>query len=152
MLALLGCWHGVRLSASESRVSITVTINVPTVAQMRVLSETPALPITPRDMQRGYVDVSSPITLNIVSNARAGFAVDGLPMNPLIQSIAVHGIGEEALLGANGGTIVQRWNHPRPTSVALTFRLGLARGFEPGVYPWPIHLAVRPLVDMPEPR
>ena len=87
--------------------------------------------------------------LNIYSNAPDGYALEVVPMSPVIQAIAVHGLGSEADLGAQGGRIVERWQRPEATALALTFRLALAPGAMPGIYPWPLHLALGPVSDSP---
>jgi hypothetical protein len=57
----------------------------------------------------------------------------------------VRGCDADASLGAEGGTIVQRWQHTNTMRLSLHFRLRLAPGLAPGRYPWPIQLSVRPL-------
>jgi len=146
-LALVGLCTGAASHAGENHSAITVVVTVPAMARLQVISQARSLQISALDLQRGYVDVAEPTKLTVFSTARAGFSLDVLPLSPLVQSIEVHGIGNEAALGAAGGSIVQRWERPQPTALSLTFRLGLAKGIEPGVYAWPLHLSVQPLED-----
>lgn len=147
--AMLCLCASAALNAGEARATLTVAVTVPPVSRLEVLSQPTSVQITAQDLQRGYVDLSEPIRLKIYSNAREGFALEVLPMSPLIQAIAVHGLGSEADLGAEGGRIVERWEHPQAASLSLTFRLVLAPGAMPGTYPWPLHLSIAPVSDSP---
>jgi hypothetical protein len=57
----------------------------------------------------------------------------------------------EARLGADGGTIVQRWQKAQTATLSLHLRLGLAPGVVAGSYPWPMRIAVRPLEALSAP-
>jgi hypothetical protein len=143
-LCAAGASHG-----AETRSLITVAITVPEVARLEVNSKAFALQVSAQDLERGYVDVLEPTNLTVFSNARTGFALDVLPLSPLVQSIEVRGMGKAVELGAEGGSIVQRWERPQLTRLFLTFRLGLNKSIGPGIYPWPLHLAVQPLHQAP---
>jgi hypothetical protein len=144
---LLGLCASATLNAGESHATLNVSITVPPITRLEVLSQASTLQITAEDRQRGYVEVSEPMRLSVYSNDRNGFALVVLPMSPLIRAIAVRGMGAEVVLGATGGRIVERWDRPQATALALTFRLALAPGAVPGVYTWPLHLAVEPLAE-----
>jgi hypothetical protein len=48
-------------------------------------------------------------------------------------------------LGADGGSVVQRWQRPQAVNLSLRFRFALTPGLTPGIYPWPVRMVVRPL-------
>jgi len=143
-LCTAGASHG-----AETRSLITVAITVAEVARIGVISQAASLAVSAQDLELGYVDVLEPTNLTVFSNARAGFALNVLPLSPLVQSIAILGMGRAVELGAEGGSIVQRWERPQLTRLSLTFRLGLNKSIGPGIYPWPIHLSVEPLHQAP---
>lgn len=143
--ALCGLLIAGALDAGEKNASLGVTVTVLPVARMQVLSQAQQLQVTAQDIQRGFVDVIAPTQLSIYSNAAAGYALEVLPLAPIVQSIEVHGLNGQVQLGPGGGRIVQRWSGPRTETLALTFRLGLAPGVQPGTYPWPLSLAVQPI-------
>jgi hypothetical protein len=147
--ALLCLCASAALNAGETHATLAVAVTVPSVSRLEIVSQAASVQITPQDLQRGYVDLSQPTLLNIYSNARDGYALEVVPMSPVIQAIAVHGLGSEADLGAQGGRIVERWERPQATALSLTFRLALAPGALPGTYPWPLHLAIGPVSDTP---
>jgi len=148
-VALLSLCDAGAAHGAETRSLITVAITVPEVARLEVISQAASLQVSAQDLERGYVDVLEPTNLTVFSNARAGFALDVLPLSPLVQSIAVLGMGRAVELGAEGGSIVQRWGQPQLTRLSLTFRLGLSKGIAPGTFPWPLHLSVEPLHQAP---
>jgi hypothetical protein len=147
--ALLCLCASAALNAGETRATLSVAVTVPPVSRLEIVSQASTVQITAQDLQRGYVDLSQPMLLNVYSNAREGYALEVLPLSPLIKAIAVHGLGSDADLGAQGGRIVERWERPEATTLSLTFRLALAPGAMPGIYPWPLHLAIGPVSDTP---
>jgi hypothetical protein len=68
-----------------------------------------------------------------------------IALNPMISNIVVGGLDAPQVLGAGGGTLVQRWSGPQSRRLVLRFRMMLAPGAAPGRYPWPLRLHVRPL-------
>jgi hypothetical protein len=142
MLAVALCGAA---AAKESHATLVVTAAVNAVADLTVASAPQALEVTPADLQRGYIDVTEPTTLRVHSNSPTGFALDVLTVAPMLASMVVAGLASEQILGADGGTLVQRWRAPGSVDLTLEFRLLLAPGLSPGRYPWPLRLAVRPL-------
>ena len=103
------------------------------------------LVISELDVERGYVDVNEPVTMRVASNSANGFAVNVLPVNDVFANVVVHGIGSDVALGADGGMIVQRWQHSQTVSMNLKFQFALRPDTQPGVYSWPLQLSVKPL-------
>jgi hypothetical protein len=147
--ALLCLCTSAALNAGETHATLNVSVTVPPISRMDIVSQSRTVQITAQDLRRGYLDLSEPTLLNVYSNAREGFALEVLPMSPVIKAIAVRGMGAEADLGAQGGRIIERWDHPQTSQLALTFRLALAPDTQPGIYPWPLHLAIGPVDDAP---
>lgn len=146
-VALLSCLCAQPLHAGQTQATVNVRITVPAITRLEVLSQAQTLEISALDLQRGYIDVPQPTQLKVYSNAAAGFALEVSPMLPQIRTIVVRGLNDEALLGADGGQIVQ---HSQGNALlTLRFRLGLSPDAQPGTYPWPVHLAVQPLEPAP---
>ena len=95
--------------------------------------------------RRGFIDVPQPTALTIRSHSPEGYALDLMTMLPIVSSMRVRGFDSELSLGAEGGTIIQRWQGARVVNLSLTFTLVLAPGLTAGRYPWPMRVAVRPL-------
>ena len=114
-------------------------------ANMEIQSVPAGLDLSVADLQRGYIDVAQPTQLIIHSNSASGFALDVSTVAPMLSSMAIEGLNSDLTLGADGGTIVQRWQRPQALGLSLKFRFGLAPGLAPGKYPWPVRLSVRPL-------
>ena len=144
-VALAGLCIDPNPAEADARAVINVMVNVRSAAHLQVISQARALQISAEDVRRGYVDVLQPTEVSVMSNASSGFSLEVLPMSAVVQSITVHGMGQDAVLGADGGSITHRWDRPKTQSLTLTFRLGLAPGIAPGLYSWPLHLAVQPL-------
>jgi hypothetical protein len=131
--------------ARDARTTITVGATVAAVARIEMQSAPTEVLLTAQDLRRGYIDVLEPTTLVIRSNSPSGFALDLQTVTPMMSSVIVRGLESEQSLGADGGTIVQRWNRAQTVNLALRFRFVLAAGLGEGRYPWPVRVGVRPL-------
>ena len=129
----------------DSSAYFTVSTTVNAVARLERQSAPATVDVTAADIRRGYIDVEQPTSLVIRSNSAQGFALEILTVTPMLTAAVVHGLGSDQWLGAEGGTLVQRWNKPQAAVLSLKFRLVLVPGLSAGQYPWPISIAVRPL-------
>ena len=113
---------------------------------MEIKSAPAELAISSADLRRGFIEVAQPTQLTVRSNSPSGFALDVLTVaSPMVSSMVVEGLNSDLALGAQGGTIVQRWERAQAVNLSLKFRFALAPGLLPGNYPWPLRLTVRPL-------
>jgi hypothetical protein len=144
-LALLVAGSIASAGAKDAHTDLTVTATVRAVANIDVQSAPGELHITAVDLQRGFIDVAQPTALMVRSNSQSGFALEVLTVAPMLASMIVEGLDSDLYLGADGGTIVQRWRQPQTVKLSLKFRLILAPGLVAGDYPWPVRLTVRPL-------
>ena len=131
--------------ARDVHSDFAVSVTVRPVANIEIQSAPSGLDLSAADLQRGYIDVAQPTQLTIHSNSASGFALDVLTVAPMLSSMAIEGLNSDLTLGADGGTIVQRWQRPQALNLSLKFRFGLAPGLAAGKYPWPVRLSVRPL-------
>jgi hypothetical protein len=144
-LALLLAGSVASAGAKDAHTDFAVTVTVRAVAHLDVQSAPSDLHISAVDLQRGYIDVAQPTQLIVRSNSQSGFALEVLTVAPMLASMIVEGLESDLYLGADGGTIVQRWQQPQTIKLSLKFRFALAPGLTAGDYPWPVRLAVRPL-------
>jgi hypothetical protein len=131
--------------AKDARTTMTVSATVTAIARLEAQSAPADVEVSLADVERGFIDVAEPLTLVIRSNSASGFAMDVMTVTPMLSSMVVHGLDSDQFLGADGGTLVQRWQRPQVVNLSLKFRLILAPGLTPGRYPWPLRVAVRPL-------
>ncbi len=132
-------------SAKEVHTELSVTATVRAVANIDLQSTPAALEISAHDVQIGYIDVPQPTQLVVRSNSQSGFALDVLTVAPIFSAMVIQGLDSNLELGADGGSVVQRWQRPQAMNLSLRFRFALAPGVTPGIYPWPVRMAVRPL-------
>ncbi|HEY2463532.1 MAG TPA: hypothetical protein VGI32_05700 [Steroidobacteraceae bacterium] len=131
--------------ARDVRSDLAVSVIVRPAANLELRSAPTGLDISPADLRRGYIDVMQPTQLTVRSNSPNGYALEVLTVAPLLSSMVVEGLSSDLVLGAEGGTIVQRWQKSQAVNLSLKFRFELAPGLSAGSYPWPVRLAVRPL-------
>jgi hypothetical protein len=144
-LALVVAGSFASATAKEVHTDFTVTATVRAIAQIDLQSAPAALEITALDVQRGYIDVPQPTQLLVRSNSPHGYALDVLTVAPILSAMQIQGLESELSLSGDGGSVVQRWQRPQSVNLSLKFRFSLAPGIAPGLYPWPVRMAVRPL-------
>jgi hypothetical protein len=131
--------------AREAHSELSVSVVVRAAANIELRSVPISLDISAADLRRGYIEVLQPTQFIVRSNSPNGYALEVLTVAPLLSSMIVEGLNSDLALGAEGGTIVQRWQKPQAANVSLKFRFELVPGLVAGKYPWPLRLAVRPL-------
>jgi len=131
--------------ARDVHSNLSVSVTVQPVAKIEHESAPNGLEISAADLQRGFIEVRQPTQFTVRSNSPNGFELEVLTVAPLLSSMIVEGLNSDLELGADGGTIVQRWQKPQSVNLSLKFRFALAPGLTAGNYPWPVRLAVRPL-------
>ncbi len=131
--------------ARDAHSDFSVSVLVRPAARIELQSAPAGLTISTADLRRGYVEVSQPTQFTVRSNSRSGYALEILTVAPVLSSMVVEGLSSDLALGAEGGTVVQRWQKPQAVTLSLKFRFQLAPGLSAGSYPWPVRLAVHPL-------
>jgi hypothetical protein len=131
--------------AKDVHSDFSVSVIVRPAANIELRSVPSSLEISAADLRRGYIEVMQPTQFTVRSNSPSGYALEVLTVAPVLSAMIVEGLSSELALGADGGTIVQRWQKPQVLNVSLKFRFELAPGLSVGNYPWPVRLAVRPL-------
>jgi hypothetical protein len=144
-LALVVAGGFASAGAKEVHTELSVTATVRAVAHIDLQSIPAALEISASDLQRGYIDVPQPTQLVVRSNSQSGFTLDVLTVAPILSAMVIQGLDSDLALGADGGSVVQRWQRPQAVNLSLRFRFALTPGLTPGIYPWPVRMAVRPL-------
>lgn len=144
-IALLAGGTVVTAGARELHTALPVSATVRAVARMSTASAPLLLSISAQDAARGFVEVREATQLSIFSNSAQGYALEFQTVAPVFNTMTVHGLDAALSLGSEGGMVVQRWQHPQPVNLTLTYRFALAPGMAPGNYPWPVRLNVRPL-------
>jgi hypothetical protein len=147
-LALVVAGSIASATAKDAHTELSVTATVRAVARIDLQSAPAALEISSKDVERGYIDVPQPTQLVVRSNSQTGFALDVLTVAPILSSMSIQGLDSELALGADGGSVVQRWQRPQAVNLSLRFRFALAPGVTAGLYPWPVRMAVRPLEQL----
>ena len=132
-------------SAVQTQGEVTVSVRVLPRTSLVVQSAPPDLVISALDVRRSYIDVGEPTRLEISNNSPAGYALLIVPTARIFTAITVRGAGGAAELGRDGGAILERGRAGLHIPLSLSFRFRLGPEVAPGRYPWPLHLAVRPL-------
>ena len=133
--------------AGSNTAEMTVTARVMARTILSVGSQPASVSVTSDDILRGYVEVPQAVTFTVRSNARGGYALSFQPVNFPFSIADVRWNGQMTVV-QSGNDWAASLTHPyqQGGSVgALTVRLRLAAGAEPGTYSWPLQIAANSL-------
>lgn len=129
--------------AADVRAAMSVTANVVESAGIRSSYQAQEFVISPRDVERGYVEVPSASRFELRNRGHSLLEFRGV--SNVFRSVRVTGAAGTAEFGASGGTLLQKPLEHGAGSVALSYRFELAPGVSPGPHSWPLSLTVLPL-------
>jgi len=129
--------------ADDHMAALQVSAVVCPSAHIEASFQASSLTVTPADVARGYVDVPEASQFTVVTPKGGNYAVDFHAQSNLFRSVSVDGLGAPVTLGADGGTVSQAGAGLGGVASTLSYRFELDPGVQPGVYEWPLMLAVR---------
>jgi hypothetical protein len=131
--------------AAPSTAAMGVSVTVVASARLRTDYQQAVLNITSADVAMGYIDVSAATRFSVHTNSRNGYLMEFFPVGNLFSSVHIDGFKSAALLGPDGGAVVQRGPLTPGLAQELSFRFAFARDTQPGTYAWPLQMTVRAL-------
>lgn len=129
--------------AANQMASIQVSAVIRNSAHLRTDFQATQLQITEADIARGYVDMPNASRFSVVTPKGGSYFVDFHPRSDLFQGVNIEGLGSQVELGADGGSVTQSGAGLAGASSTLNYRFQLKPEVQPGVYDWPLQLAVR---------
>ena len=123
--------------------NLTVTARILPYTRVEVVSAPGMLAVDRQDVERGYIDVDTPLQLAVTSNDPRGVLLMLAPMSDYIERADVSGLGGSVLVGRGGGFVQLPSAAPgrQRTAHSLRFRLFLNRNTPAGLHPWPIQVS-----------
>jgi len=131
--------------AKDASSQLRVSAEVQAYAKLDQVRQAAHLEITQADIDRGYVDVPAGSQLGVKTNSRNGYMLVFDSNSDIFRGIRVSGAGGDAEIGSGGGSIIQRSFGGSNGLLQLGYRFELAQNAQPGRYPWPLQVSVRPL-------
>ena len=130
-------------AADTSTAKLTVMARIATFFRMQIEHQAPALTVTARDVERGYVEAPAASNFSVVTNTQEGFIIEFRPRSDMFRSVVVTGLQSPVEIGAQGGAATNNTPHGRTTFHQLGYRFMLRPDLQPGDYAWPLELSVR---------
>lgn len=146
-LAMGGLAFTPPVQAAGNSAQVSVGATVLRHISLRVLELPSSVEITAADVQRGYVDVDRPSTIEIRSNSPSGFMLSIESQAEFARGTEVRGLGGMTAFGRFGGVLVVKGTQGggmQTTPVQLSFRILLSDDAQPGHYAWPLQVSVLP--------
>lgn len=100
--------------------------------------------ISEADVQRGYVDVASPMELSVRSNVPQGYTLALQKHGEQVLEAVVHGLAAPLVVGGGGGSV----SRPAPRhglwtdTLQLRVRFQLSPKAKPGTHAWPLLISM----------
>jgi hypothetical protein len=132
------------VSNRSGKAELKVAATVLPYADLKVLNRSQTLLITEADIARGYVDVFGGSSIEVRSNCQDGYYLSFECFESAVKQVRVDGLGKPAVFGAGSG-IVPMSVDARRAQIELSYRFILSENVHPGVYPWPLTVAVTPM-------
>lgn len=127
--------------AGESAV-LVARATVKSYFAVRTASQPVSVTVSADDVARGYVDVATPVRLEVEGNDPA-YAITFERSGAAFRGAEVQGLGQRVQLDSQA-MIDWRGTGMRRNTLEFRFRLRLAAGAAPGEYAWPIHVSMSP--------
>jgi hypothetical protein len=143
-LALVATFVAVQLFAGSASAPMQVSVTVLARAVLTVASQPSAVIVTEADIARGYIDVSTPIVVQVRTNSRAGYILQADRRTADFATVEL-AFGDATMTVADGESWISRPYVPGGDVIAMQARVHLGAGMQPGSYPLPIALSARPL-------
>lgn len=128
--------------AGESAV-LVARASVKSYFTVRTASQPVSVSVSANDVVRGYVDVATPVRLEVEGNDPA-YAITFERNGGAFQGAEVQGLGQRVQLESSA-MIDWRGTGYRRNTLEFRFRLRLAAGAAPGDYAWPIQVSMSPI-------
>lgn len=128
--------------AGESAV-LVARASVKSYFAVRTASQPVAVTVSAGDVARGYVDVATPVKLEVEGNDPA-YAITFERSGATFQGAEVQGLGQRVQLDPQA-MLDWRGSGYRRNTLEFRFRLRLAAGASPGEYAWPIQVSMSPI-------
>ncbi len=135
---------GATAFAGSVSAPMTVSVNVIARAVLTVESQPAAVEVTKADLERGYVDLSTPMIVLAKTNSRAGYLLEADGRSAGFTSVELS-FGDSKMDVADSETWISRPYVKGGEVLSIHVRVHLTPGMEPGSYPLGIALTARPL-------
>lgn len=127
--------------AASTRTSVTVSVTIPPVLRVHAAGQPERLAVTAADVERGFVEVGD-ARLQVFSNQRGAVRLVASVASPFARAVEVSGLPQAFEARPLGEAPLARGDGPSGRGYEVRYRILLARGIAPGLYPWPVLLSL----------
>lgn len=126
-----------------ARAALGVSVNVPRVIRLLLLSHPATIAVSAEDVARGSVTVSGP-RIDLLVNDRQGFLLRTELTGTAFTLATIAGLPAvvTATAEATVAAMPSMTGKPRSSPYAVVYELRLASDTAPGLHPWPVALTL----------
>lgn len=142
-LALLSALAPLAASAESRSATMQVSVTVVARAIVTVDEQPQEVAVTSDDLRRGYVELASPLRINVRTNARNGYVLRIVNIDPAFASAEL--TSGDLAVNVRQESIIARPVVAGGDALALKVRLVLGAQAREGRYPFPVVVDATPL-------
>jgi hypothetical protein len=124
---------------------LSVSATVAKRATLKVLAQPATILVTEADLTRGYVEVASPVQVQVQSNSPAGYLLVFESQGDLVSNTRVRGLGNDVQVGASGVAPRSAPTGGGSATHDLVFRFTLSASARQGRHAWPMQVSALPM-------
>lgn len=130
--------------AGSASATMQVSVNVIARAVLTVASQPAAFEVTKADIDRGYVDLSAPLVIEVRTNSRAGYLLQAQQQSADFSAVELS-FGDAQITVNGSESWISRPYIKGGDLMSMRVRVHLASQTAPGSYPLPVAFTARPL-------
>jgi len=140
--AVAGPPAGAGARTAPARASVMVGAKILSVLRVRAVGQPERLAVSATDVERGFVDVVN-ARLQVFSNQRGAVRLVASIAWPYARTVEITGLPQAIVARPLGEAPLARGGEgPPDRGYEVRYRIHLARGTAPGLYPWPVFLSL----------
>jgi hypothetical protein len=126
----------------QASATVDFVVHIPEIMRLALFDHPPSVHITAEDSARGEVQVDGPRIL-VVANTPRGYMLQAA-LGALFSEATIEGLAVPVRVTSEGAAVSMPSlvGKARPAPQSVQYRFNFPRGTAPGIYPWPLALAV----------
>jgi hypothetical protein len=127
--------------AGSRKAVIMVSATVMEKVTQTIVRQVGSLSVTQENIKKGYVDVPSATVLQVQTNNPEGYLLSFEVNEEMAKEVWVMDNGRTTVISGGVGFVQQPYPGSAGEVKEIGYRIFLASGMEPGLYPWPLSVS-----------
>lgn len=142
LISIISIMSGGYASAQSESKNLYASARVLPYANYNIAHQNSSFTLTSADINKGYIDVESGMSLSIKTNSKDGYLLIFAVDNSLISKVTVYNHNSAYNITGEGGEVHMPYLGNSSFTEELGFRLYLSSDAKPGTYQWPLSFMI----------